>query len=1024
MDGVTINPNKVSLLDFLASVEFLSALSASEIAKIAEAAETKTYDFGEAVFNTGDPGDGLYVIKTGAVRIFTEMYGKESSLGVRKPGQVLAEIAALRDYQQEYSARAAAKTELLFLPRRAFAGVVAHNQEAETLMARAAAISSAGGFVSRLFDLRGKAGSAEIDELMRSVGIKRVAKDQTIVAQDSQEDRRLYVVRQGAVSLVRKEEGAEYPLASLSQAETFGEKACLHQQAHTASAIAATDVTLLVVPEQTVQKILQHNPRLREVLEERIQFLEHELQRQKKLAERRVVRTLLDFGSKAGWGERIVKGFPLVQQAEQMDCGAACLAMICKHYGISLTLGKLREMANVTREGATLESLARVGESLGFTTRGVQCGYQTLLGFELPFIAHWQGYHYIVVYGVSKNHVWVADPALGFRKLAAAEFEKGWAGTCLRFIPGPNLVQGTQKKSPWARFVAYLQPYRSILGHLLLASLIINLLGLAPPVITQNILDRVIVHHNVTLLNVLVIGLVIANLFTQLTTMLRAFLSSFMVRNLDFAMMSQFLKHTLSLPFGFFATRRTGDILARFQENQTIRSFLTTSTISTILNVLMLFIYFSVLFAYSAKMTLTLIVLVIPILLLTVLATPKLKSYSRRAFEASTDAQSVLMETLGSTETVKAMGIERLMRLKWEKKYVASLEVQYRAERFNVLVGLGGQLLNTAITVVMLWMGTNLVLSQELTIGQLMAFNSLMGSVMSPLMGLVGLWNQVNEIEVAMERLGDVLDLEPEQKPADAASRIVLPDLRGDIRFESVFFRYGGRETPYILQNINFDIKAGQVVAIVGPSGSGKSTLAKLLVGFYPPAEGRISVDGYDLSLIDKEYYRAQIGYVMQSNLLFSGTLAENIAAGDENADRRRIVEVAKMADAHGFISNMPLGYEQKVGERGVGLSGGQMQRLCIARALYHDPRLLILDEATSALDTQSESNILNNMSDILKGRTAIIIAHRLSTIMSADQIMVLYDGGIVEQGRHQALMEKQGMYFQLVQKQVAAGNR
>lgn len=1024
MDGVATNNKAATLLDFLASVEFLSALNKVELAKIAEFVESKTYDFGDTVFNAGEPGDGLYAIKTGAVRIFTEHRGKETSLGVRKAGEVLAEIAALRDYQHEYSARAAARTELLFVPRRVLAPIVVRNQNAEAVMARSAAISSAGGFVGRLFDLRGKVKPGEIDDLIRSVGIKRVAEGQVILAQDSQEDRRLYVVRQGAVSIVRKEDGVEYPLATLNQGEIFGEKACLLRQEQAVSAIAATDVTLLVIPEQTVQLILERNPRLREVLEERIQFVERELQRQKKLAERRVVRTLLDFRSKAGWGERVVKGFPLVQQAEQMDCGAACLAMICKHYGIPLTLGKLREMANVSREGATLESLARVGESLGFTTRGIQCGYQTLAGFELPFIAHWQGYHYIVVYGVSKRHVWVADPALGFRKLDAAEFEKGWAGTCLRFIPGPNLAQGAQAKSPWTRFIAYLKPYQNILGHLLLASLIINLLGLAPPVITQNILDRVIVHHNVTLLNVLIIGLVITNLFTQLTTVLRAFLSSFMVRNLDFAMMSQFLKHTLSLPLGFFATRRTGDILARFQENQTIRSFLTTSTISTVLNVLMLFIYFTVLFMYSAKMTLVLIVLVVPILLLTVLVTPKLKSYSRRAFEASTDAQSALMETIGGTETVKAMGIERLMRLKWEKKYVKSLEVQYDAERFNVLVGLGSQLLNTAITVVMLWMGTDLVLNQELTIGQLMAFNALMGSVMSPLMGLVGLWNQVHEIGVAMERLGDVLDLEPEQKPADAASRIVLPDLRGDIRFESVFFRYGGRETPYILENISFDIKAGQVVAIVGPSGSGKSTLAKLLVGFYPPVEGRISVDGYDLSLIDKEYYRAQIGYVMQANLLFSGTLAENIAAGDENADRRRIVEAAKMADAHGFIGSMPLGYEQMVGERGVGLSGGQMQRLCIARALYHDPRLLILDEATSALDTQSESNILSNMSDILKGRTAIIIAHRLSTIMNADQIMVLYDGGIVEQGRHLELMEKRGMYHQLVQKQLAAGAR
>jgi ATP-binding cassette subfamily B protein len=272
-----------------------------------------------------------------------------------------------------------------------------------------------------------------------------------------------------------------------------------------------------------------------------------------------------------------------------------------------------------------------------------------------------------------------------------------------------------------------------------------------------------------------------------------------------------------------------------------------------------------------------------------------------------------------------------------------------------------------------------------------------------------------------MERLGDVLDMEPEQKPSEAASRVILPDLQGDIALEGVYFRYGGDETPYVLENISFAIKPGELVAIVGRSGSGKTTLAKLLVGFYPPTDGRIVVDGYDMATIDKAYYRAQVGYVMQSNLLFSGTIAENIASGDEAPDRRRIEEVAKMADAHAFIRKLPLGYEQIVGERGVGLSGGQIQRLCIARALYHDPRLLVFDEATSALDTQSESNIITNMHDILQGRTAVIIAHRLSTIMRADKILVLYEGAIVEQGRHDELVERRGMYYQLVQKQLAA---
>ncbi len=1009
-----------AVIDFLGSVEIFSAFSSDELEELAGHAESRHYDFGDTVYNAGDPGDGLYVIKSGAVRIFTEEQGKEISMGLRKEGEVFAELAMLRDYPHESSVRSSSKTELLFFPRATFAPVMARSEAAQTFISSYVAISSVGGFVSRLFNLRGKVKKQEIEEYIRSVGIKRVKAGKVILEQDSVEDRRLYVLRQGRVRVVRKDGQVEYPLGNLEPGEIFGERACLMRQQQPASVIAETDAVLLVIPEKTIHFILERNPKLSEVLAERIRFAERDLNRQKLLAERRKKPLLLDLWSRPARDEKLIKRFRLVEQAEEMDCGAACLAMICRHYSIPMTLGKLRELANVTREGATLDSLSRVGESLGFTTRGVQCNYEALLGFNLPFIAHWEGYHYIIVYGISKHHVWVADPGPGFRKMTVEEFEKGWTGTSLLFTPGSDMVQLAAERSPWVRFIAYLKPYKNILAYLFVATFVIQLLGVAPPVIIQHILDQVLVHQNVSLLHVLIAGLVISSLFTQLTSVMRAFLSTFMIRNLDFSMMSGFLKHALSLPIPFFAKRKTGDVFARFQENQTIRAFLTESTVTTILNLLMVFIYFSILFMYSAKMTVLLVTLVIPILILTVAVTPKIKAYAREAFQTSTDAESTLMEIIGGAETVKGMGIERPMRLKWEKKYAGSLDVQYRAQRFSILVGLVSQIFNSMITIGVLWMGANLVMAQELTIGQLIAFNALMGSVLSPLMGLVGLWNQIHEAGVAMERLGDILDMEPEQKPGELASRVILPDLQGDIELEDVYFRYGGNETPYVLEKINLKIGAGELVAIVGQSGSGKTTLAKLLVGFYLPTDGTISVDGYDMGVVDKEYFRAQVGYVMQSNLLFSGSIAENIASGDENPDRNRIIEVAKLADAHGFIANMPLGYEQVVGERGVGLSGGQLQRLCIARALYHDPKLLIFDEATSALDTQSEGNILKNMKDILTGRTAVVIAHRLSTIMSADKILVLYNGSVVEEGKHEELVDKKGMYFQLVKKQIA----
>ncbi|MGN6667076.1 MAG: peptidase domain-containing ABC transporter, partial [Trinickia sp.] len=767
-----------SLADFLSTVEPLSLFTRDALERLAGAAELRAFGFGDTVCRIGERSEGLVVVRTGAVRLFTEENGKETSLGVRKAGEAFGEIAMLRDHWSEASARASSKAELIFIPRTAIESELALNEAARSFVMSYVAISSAGGFVARLFDLRGKLTRAELEQYVSSVGVKRVAAGKTILEQGAREDTRLYVVRHGEVRVTYSADGNEYSLATLGAGAIFGERVCVLRQDQQATVTAVTEVRLLVIPEKTLHFMLERNPKLREVLEERIRFMDRELQRHKLLAERRKRPVTLDLHARDEMGAKLVKRFALVEQAEEMDCGAACLAMICRHHGIAMTLGKLRELANVTAEGATLDSLARAGESLGLSARGVQCTFDAMLDFELPFIAHWEGYHYVVIYGMSKRWVRIADPALGFRKLSVEEFERGWSGTCLLFTAGEATGKAQEARSPWLRFIGYLRPYKKILGHLFLATFVIQVLGIVPPLIIQNILDGVVVHQNVGLLNVLIIGLVISNLFSQLMTTIRAYLSNFMVRSLDFSMMSQFFKHTMSLPLGFFAKRKTGDVFARFQENQTIRAFLTESTVTTVLNLLMIVIYFTVMFLYNVKLTLLLIAFVVPILALTALSTPRIKRLARDVFAASTEAKSFLMETLGGIETVKGMGIERPVRLKWERKYAKALDVQYRAQSFHIFVAFGSQLLNAATTIVILWAGAKLVLAQELSIGQLIAFNAFMGSVLAPMMGLVGLWSLMNDAAVAMERLGDVLDIEPEQKPADAAARVLLPDLQ------------------------------------------------------------------------------------------------------------------------------------------------------------------------------------------------------------------------------------------------------
>ncbi len=361
-----------SRVDFLASVDLLSALTRVAIESLAQSAQSRLLAFGDTVCTAGELATGMFIVKSGSIRVFAADGDKETSLGVRKAGEILAEMTILREYRHEWSARSSGKTELLFIPRDVIGPVVASNPTARAFIADRVAISSAGGLISHLFDLRSKVDKSELEEVTRSVGVKRIAAGKQILKQGSGEDRRLYVVRDGEVSLVRQEEGADYKLATLRKGETFGERACLMRQEQGASVIAGTDTTVLVIPEKAVHLILERNPKVREALEERIRIVDRELQRQMKVAALRRPKLVVDLDSKPELGENVIRRFAWIQQAEEMDCGAACLAMICKHYGIGMTLGKLRELANVTTQGATLDSLARTGESLGFTTRGVQ----------------------------------------------------------------------------------------------------------------------------------------------------------------------------------------------------------------------------------------------------------------------------------------------------------------------------------------------------------------------------------------------------------------------------------------------------------------------------------------------------------------------------------------------------------------------------------------------------------------------------------------------------------------------------
>jgi ATP-binding cassette subfamily B protein len=711
-----------------------------------------------------------------------------------------------------------------------------------------------------------------------------------------------------------------------------------------------------------------------------------------------------------------IRRFPFLRQHDETDCGAACLGMICKHYGMSVGMGRLRDMAGVSRDGVSLAGLAGAAEGLGFVTRGVRASYGHMMRADLPAVVHWKGNHFIVLFRAAPDCATVADPAVGVRRLSRREFEAGWTGIALLLEHTGRVVEDepSPPSSSFRRFLPLIRPHAGVLCEILLASLLLNLFGLASPIFTQTIVDRVLVHQDRDLLNLMLIGMGVVAVFQMGTSALRTYLIASVSARLSVTMLSRFYRHLLALPMRFFALRRTGDVTTRFGENAKVQALLTGAAVSAVLDVMMLFVYVGLMVYYHARLAAAALASLPLSAGLTLVYTPILRSISQRAFLAQAEQSSTLIDSLRGVDVVKAMAVERSARWQWERHYVKQVRVGLQGTKMQMLFGALGGLTNLFSSTFILWYGATLVIAGELSVGQLMAFHALIGNVTGPVTGLIGLWPQVQEARIALDRLNDVYEA-----PVEAARRggdgVTLGRVEGRVAFEKVFFRYGASDQePYVLSGVDLSVEPGQRVAIVGRSGAGKTTLVKLIPRLFDPTEGRVTLDGADVRDLRPGWLRRQVGMVLQEPFLFNGTIAENIALGEEEVEVGRMVEAARMANAHAFITGLPMGYETRVGEQGTRLSGGQRQRIAIARALYRDPRVLILDEATNALDTESEQAILEGMEEVLRGRTAFLIAHRTSTVWGADLIVVLDRGRVVEAGGHEDLMERRGMYYRL----------
>lgn len=612
----------------------------------------------------------------------------------------------------------------------------------------------------------------------------------------------------------------------------------------------------------------------------------------------------------------------------------------------------------------------------------------------------------------------VADPAIGQRGLTPEEFNASWTSYSLLLQPTALLQETEEATTPFWQFFELVKPHGFVLMEVFIASLLIQIFGLITPLFTQLLLDRVVVQGSNLTLTAVGLGMLIFGLFRVAMTGLRQYLLDHTANKVNLALIVGFIRHTFRLPLSFFESRYVGDIMSRVQENQKIQRFLTGEALSILLDLLTVFVYVGLMFWYSWKMALLALVIVPPFVLLALIATPFLRRISREIFNAFAVENSYLIESLTGVRTVKSMAVEQTVRWRWEEHLLQSVKKMFSGQIISNRLQIFSSTLETVVTTGLLWFGAWLVIQNELTIGQLVAFNMLIGNVITLFERLTVLWNQLQEVIIAVERINDVIDTEPEEN-LQASVRQGLPELKGEIQFEQVTFRYHPESDINVLENLSFTVNPGQTVALVGRSGSGKTTISKLILGLYPATDGKVLIDGQDITSLSLQSLRQQIGVVDQDTFLFGSTIRENISIGHPSATLEEIITAAQQAGADEFIKKLPMGYETQIGEGGGMLSGGQRQRLAIARALLGNPRLLILDEATSHLDAESERIIQTNFNTILQGRTTLIIAHRLSTVRKADLILVLDKGVLVENGTHHQLMAKRGHYYYLNQQQM-----
>jgi subfamily B ATP-binding cassette protein HlyB/CyaB len=699
---------------------------------------------------------------------------------------------------------------------------------------------------------------------------------------------------------------------------------------------------------------------------------------------------------------------PAPEFATPVDAGLRALCAIAGHYRIGADPARLqRELALGARQADELD-LIRAAKLIGMRARlATGASAQRMGQMPTPAIVRLKSGALCVFAGrVASGLCRLVDPiSHAVVEIPLDDLVRETGGQALlvaRRIGGA----GADPRSFGMRwFLPTVWRYRRPLAHVLAASLFIQVFALTTPLIFQVVVDKVLTHKGYETLFVLIAGLVVMGLFDVALQYLRSYALSHTTNRIDVELGQRLFAHLLRLPMSYFETRSAGQTVARVRELETIRNFLTGQGLFSAIDFFFAFVFFAVMFAYSAQLTLIVLIGLPVYVLIGVLVRPPLRDLVSEKFNRGAVSQQFLVETVVGIGTVKAAAVEPAMRAEWEEKLAAYVKTGFAA----AMLGSGGQLaiqyVSKLTTAALLLFGAKAVIDGELSVGALIAFNMIASQAAQPVLRLSQIWQDFQQVQISVERLGDILNARPEPAPL---TRLAPPTPRGEIELRNVSFRYRPAG-PEVLKSISLSIRPGETIGVVGPSGSGKSTLTKLIQRLYSPTEGQVLLDGADLSQIDPAWLRSHIGVVLQDNLLFNRTIHENIAFANPATPRASVIEVARLAGADEFIDRLPEGYDTMIEERGANLSGGQRQRIAIARALATNPRILILDEATSALDYESERIIQHNMRRIVKDRTVIVIAHRLAAVRGCDRIIGMADGRIVEVGAHEELIRRPG---------------